>query len=189
MRRDATRHEIAAGGLAGAHREGRSEVSAKRARLRLRLPSRRVSRARRAVDRRRASTGRLFRGPVSISPLALVSSRRPRPFFASAIGSRPVLSLASFPFPRRGTASFHLRWTQWSSSSDSTKEFDSEDLRQQGNYFISFSRFFNRWHVKRSFQRVSRGARMFRYCWTMGKFAWLRQAKGHRARIVTERYA
>lgn len=90
MRRDATR--VAAGGLAGAHREGRSEsVSAKHARLRLRLPSR-------STDRRGPPAGRLFRGPVSISPLASVSSRRSRLFFRVRERFRRFTLVRSVPF-------------------------------------------------------------------------------------------
>lgn len=199
--RDATRREIAAGGLVGARREGRSEAGARRARLRLRLPSRRIARARRAADRRCASAVRLFRGPVSILPLVLVSSRRSRPFFASAIGSRPVLSLVPFFVSAArnrdrftcGERSEVRRVTRRSSNSEDLRN-SKVTIRLFYFYFsFFFLFFFNRWHAnaKRSSQRVSlsRSARMFRYCWIMSKFAWLRQAKGHRARIVTERYA
>lgn len=119
----ATRRELPAGGLAGARREGRSGcVSAKHARLRLRLPSRRrTARARARAEDRPAV--RLFRGPVSISPLASVSSRRSRPRPRSRLPGDPPRPLSRSGF--RGAEprpSFRSR-VERGERSDSTKEF------------------------------------------------------------------
>lgn len=115
-RRETVRREIAASGLAGARREGRSEVSAKRARLRLRLPSRRTTRARYGTPR----SGRSFLSRPSLdlaSRLGFISSS------ASVFRARDNCFSLAPRFSFRGAKPHCLnsrwtRWTEWLSTKD-----------------------------------------------------------------------
>jgi len=115
-RRETMQREIAAGGLASARREGRSEVSTKREWLRLRLPSRRTTRARYGTPR----SGRSFLSRPSLdlaSRLGFISlsasvSRVRDDRFSLALrssfrGAKP-----------RCLNSRWTRWTEWLSTKD-----------------------------------------------------------------------